>query len=566
MIDSAPSDHHRGHRSRARRAGVTGLAVLSAVGLLAPACGTKSPDVTATPEAVSPYANEIVSDANPTKGGRLIYGVPAESSSFNPVLASWAAYSLVIARSIYDNLAEYDEAGNPQPYLAESITSNADYTRWSVKLRPGVVFSNGKKVNAQIVVDMQRAIKSSPIVGVVFSRIADWEIKDDLSFDVVMNTPWSGYFNAMASQVGTVADPDWLTSPDVQHPIGTGPFIVDRWDVNKEMVLRKNPNYWRKDDKGNQFPYLDGITYKVITEESARIEALRKGDIDIMMQTYATPTVAALIGEAKAGAYQAFDDKQFEGPEDYILTNTSKAPLNDVDARRALAFALNLDDYVATITGGLDTPADSPWKPNSQWYSPVNYPKYDPVEATRLVNLVKARNGGKFSVTLLGNPSNESNRVTQYLQEQWAKVGIDVKLDSILQQTKIIKMLTGDYDLAFTQQFDNPQASAENVYWLNWPLAPGAPNLNFSRVNDPEVDRLTAEAWSVKGEKEKAAYAAIAKRFGEIVPFVWLAHASRTIVATNSVMNVVRSTLPDGDPMLQFIQGSHSVHQIWLKR
>jgi peptide/nickel transport system substrate-binding protein len=551
-----------GHR---RRRGTVGAAALVALGMLAPACGGQTAETGAAPPS-SQYANETATTQDPTPGGRLVYGIPAETSSFNPLLATWASYSLTIAKSIYDGLATYDETGTPRPDLAESIEHNADHTVWTIKLRPGVTFSNGKPLNAASVVAMQRAIKASPVLSDVFARVADWEIKNDLTFDVKMNRPWTSFLVAMASQVGVVADPDWLNSADVTHPIGTGPFVVDNWDVNHEMVLRKNPTYWRKDKKGVAYPYLDGITYKVMVDETDRTRALQSGTIDMMMQNYATPSVAALITEARTGKYQAFDDKQFEGPEDYILTNTTKAPLNDVDARRALATALDLDDYVKTVTGGLDTPADGPWKPGSPWYTPSKYPKYDPVEAKRLVEAVKARNGGTFTLKLLGNPSAESTRVQQWLQDKWAKVGIEVTIETTAQQSKIIRMLQGDYELALTQQFDNPNPASEVVYWADNHKAPGALNINFSRISDPVVSELADRAWSTTGDVEKQVYADMGKRLGEVVPYVWLSHASRTVIAHPEVVNVVRATLPDGTPMLQFTQGAHRVHQIWVKR
>jgi len=196
----------------------------------------------------------------------------------------------------------------------------------------------------------------------------------------------------------------------------------------------------------------------------------------------------------------------------------------------------------------------------------VNYPKFDLAEATRLVNQVKARNGGKFSLTLLGSTSPESTRVMNWLSEQWGKAGIEVKLDNVAQQTKIIKMLQGQFDLVLTQQFDNPQAGSDNVYWMNFGLPPEALQISFARITDPELNRLAEDAWSVKGEQETEDYKAVARRLAEVVPYVWLGHASRTVIAKNSVVNVVRATLPDGTPMLQFTQGSHPVHQIWLKR
>jgi peptide/nickel transport system substrate-binding protein len=273
------------------------------------------------------------------------------------------------------------------------------------------------------------------------------------------------------------------------------------------------------------------------------------------------------MAAAQSGKYQAFTDTKLEGAEDYVLVNTSKAPLNDVNARRALAMALDLKAYVADITSGVDQPADSPFAPGSPWYSKVDYPTFNPGEARRLVEDVKARNGGSFTVNLLAQESQESNRLQQWLQSQWAKVGIDVRLDTKPQQAKIILMVRGDYDLALTQQFDDPNPANGFPFWKSFGKGPGELTLNFSRLNDPVVNGLVDEAMGapdVNVQKEK--WGAVQQRLAQQVPYVWLAHATRTVVASPALVSVIRATTPDGAAMLEFTQGSHSLHQVWIKR
>jgi peptide/nickel transport system substrate-binding protein len=556
-----------GPDGRWRPAATAGLALVVATALLAGACGTNPSEQTTPPnDRGRQYVNESMSDAAPVIGGQIVYGVPAETSSFHPALASWASYSLTIARAIYDTLAVYDENGDVQPYLAERFDHDAAYTNWTVTLRDAITYSNGKPLTAESFVATQRALKASPVLAEVFDGVSSWEVTGPRTFVMHGARPWTSFPLGMAAQIGVAVDPDWLSSDDITHPVGTGPFIVDHWDVNKEIVLKKNPTYWRKDERGVAYPYLDQVTFRVIVDETARADALRKGEIDLMMLTYATPSVGEMLNAARAGSFQAFSDKRFETPEDYVLINTARPPFNGIEARTALARAIDLDDYVAKVTGGLDEPADSPWKPGSPWYSPVEYPKYDPAEAHRLVDLVKERNGGQFRVTLLGNPSNESVRIQQYLQEQWARAGIEVNLESTPQQTKIIRMIQGDYQLALTQQFDNVNPGQDTVYWQDWHKPLGQLSLNFSRIADADLTRLSLEGLGAEGALQKEKYAAMARRINELLPFVWLAHASRTVIAKPRLVNVVRATLPNGRTMLEFIQGSHPIHQIWLRR
>jgi peptide/nickel transport system substrate-binding protein len=292
------------------------VAVLALVAAVSGSCGSeKTAEQAPSPaDRGSQYLSETASDAAPAVGGRIVYGVPAETSSFHPALASWASYSLTIARAIYDTAGVYDGNGDVQPYLAERFDHDAGYTTWTTTLRDGITYTNGKPLTAESFVAAQRAMKTSPVLAEVFDGIIGWDVTGPRTFVMHAVRPWTSFPEAMASQIGVAVDPDWLSSDDITHPVGTGPFVVDRWDLNKEMVLKKNPRYWRKDQWGNALPYLDQVTFRVVVDETARTEGLRKGELDIMMQTYATPSVAEMLGDARSGKFQAFSDKRFETP------------------------------------------------------------------------------------------------------------------------------------------------------------------------------------------------------------------------------------------------------------
>jgi peptide/nickel transport system substrate-binding protein len=545
-------------------------ALLLTVGVVAAGCGrsTESDSGAAAGDGQTrQFVNETRTTDTPVTGGSIVYGIPGETNSFNPTLAQWASYSLTEARTFFDWLAVIDEQGKAQPYLAESFEHDADYRTWTVTLRDGISFTNGKPLTAEAVVRGQQFVKASPVVGETMNLVDSFEVKDRRSYVVHMNKPWASYPEGLASQIGAVVDPDWLVNGDIYHPVGTGPFTVDSWELGKQLTLQRNPNYWRKDERGTPYPYLDSVVFKVIPDEAARADALRRGDIDLMLQTLASPTMKDSLAAAQSGKYQAFSDRKLEGAEDYVLVNTSKAPLNDVNARRALAMALDLKAYVAEITSGVDEPADGFFAPGSPWYTTVDYPTYNATEARRLVEEVKARNGGSFTVNLLAQESQESARLQQWLQAQWAKVGIDVRLDTKPQQTKIILMVRGDYDLALTQQFDDPNPANAFPFWKSFGKGPGELTLNFSRLADPVINGLVDEAMGlpdVNAQKEK--WGAVQQRLAQQVPYVWLAHASRTVVASPALVNVVRATSPGGAPMLELTQASHPLHQVWIKR
>jgi len=474
-----------------------------------------------------------------------------------------------VARALFDTLYLYDADGNVRPNLVAKSEHNDDFTVWTTTLRPNIKFHNGKKVTANDVIRDQEYFRTSPVLGGAYARtyIDRSEIIDELTYRVFTKRPWPTMPHAGTTQLAVVADPDWLTSPDWAHPIGTGPFKIESWNLGKNMVLTRNPDYWRTDQWGNHLPYLDKLEYQVIPSDQERAEALAAGRVDVMMQTLATPAIAGMREQCKAGRLQCYSDEKGETPEDFVVLNTTKPPFNDVDARRALALAVDRDDYVRRVTGGLVETADGMYGPSSPWYSPSAYPAYDPTTAKRLVNGVKARNKGVFRFELIAPATEDAARMTAYLQEAWKRVGIDVTVSTMDNQKKIINLVTGAYQASLTQQFDAAHPVV-NIAFFDPDQNSGALTLSFPRLSDPELSSLVEMFLRLPPEMPqwRAVNAKIMDRLNELVPFIWLDHAPRTILARPNVVNVVRSTLPDGELAEDFLLGSHPVSQIWIKR
>ena len=127
-----------------------------------------------------------------------------------------------------------------------------------------------------------------------------------------------------------LADPGTCKS----NLIGTGPFKLDHWTVNQELVVNKNPDYWQKDAKGNQLPYLDKITFKPIAEAGQRVNSLQGGQLDVM-HTSDGQQVDAL--NQMASQFNLMKEKPGRREVRYYLMNAAKPPLDDLNARMAVA-------------------------------------------------------------------------------------------------------------------------------------------------------------------------------------------------------------------------------------
>jgi ABC-type transport system substrate-binding protein len=386
--------------------------------------------------------------------------------------------------------------------------------------------------------------------------------KGDLAVTVDLTEPWANFPILLASQVGVVGDPDWLESKDSLKPIGTGPFTFDTWEIGNKLTVKKNGTYWRKDKDGIAYPYLDTIEFRPMSDPDSRAKAFKAKDIDIM-ETYSGSQIADFRTQADA---QVFSNPKGEIAEDFVLLNTQAPPFDDVDARRALAYATDKKTFIDLLNGGSTEAANGIFQPSSPWYADSGYPQYDPAKAKELVDKVKAKHGS-FTFEAMASPSQDGQRGQQILQQQWADVGIDVQLKTVEQATIIINVVTGNFQATNWLQFSAPDPVLDSL-WIDPKLAtkPPAFSLNFSRLQDEEMGAAYRKARaSSDAQVRKQAFADVQKRMSDQIPFVFLFHQQVAVVASSRVQNIVNWTLPDGAKGIDIQEGAHPVYQLSLK-
>ena len=541
---------------------LTGLLTIS---LLAGACGSSTSGSPSGPtEGTTGRDNtgivETKAEEKPTLGGKLVYGLNAETNGWNPGTNQWGAAGLEVSRAIFDTLAAYDEHSQIHPFLAEAFEHDATYTNWTIKLRAGVLLHNGKTVDADVVRRNLAFLKSSPVTGGAFLYVKSISTKDPLSVAVELTEPWATFPILLASQVGVVGDADWIESKDSVKPIGTGPFSLQTWEIGNKLIAQKNPHYWRKDKDGIAYPYLDSIEFRPLPDQAARAAALKARDVDII-HTYSWQQITDFRADSDV---QTYSNPAGEIPEDFILLNTQAPPFDDVDARRALAYATDRKAIVDLLGGDPTQLAGGIFQKESPWYVDSGYPDFDLAKAKELVDKVKAKHGS-FTFSSTAPPSQD--RRQQILQQQWAAAGIDVKLETSEQATQIINVVTGNFQATNWLQFSAPDPSADSL-WVDPTLAtkPPAFSLNFSRITDPALgEAFRVARASADPTARKDAFATVQKRMSDQIPFVFLFHEQAAIVATNRVQNIVNWTLPDGTKGLDVQEGAHPLYQISLK-
>ncbi len=322
------------------RRGVAGAAAVAAVALVGIGCGAKGATSTSSDTSVVPQrvnTGLVETDDAPVMGGKIVYGINAETNGWNPGTNQWAPAGLTVMRTFFDTMTAFDQDSVIKPYAGE-FTHNDDYSEWYFTLRPNMVFHNGKPVNAAAVARDQNYMRKSPVTKQAYPYTTAVEARDELTVVFKESQKWVTFPQVFATQVGVISDPDWLESNDGIHPIGSGPFAIDSWQIGNKLTVKKNPNYWQKDAAGRAYPYLDEIEFRIITDNNSRSAALEAGDVDII-EASDPQSILRFQEPAKLEDYQVFSNSKAEMSEVFIMLNNKVAPFDDVNARRALAFA-----------------------------------------------------------------------------------------------------------------------------------------------------------------------------------------------------------------------------------
>lgn len=520
---------------------------------------------TTTNDVTSTNLNASESKEPPRPGGKLVYAVADEQNGWNPAMNEWSTSGIQISKTIFDTLTAFDENNQVHPFLLESYEPNRDFTTWTLRLRPGIRLSNGKPVTAETIVRNQEAYRDSPVVGGAYYRVRSFEAVDPLTVVVRLSSPWSSYPLMLTTQVGVVADPDWLASYDGLNPIGTGPFTLRQWNIDRDLTVVRNPGYWRKTPAGQKYPFLDSIEFRVIPDGTVRAQALESGAVDVIESS--DPAQLQAYQRRSHEEFQVFANPKANAGKYLVMLNLMAAPFDDNDARLALAYATDQRAFIRDTGAGDVEPVDSPISPGSKWYVNSGYPTYDPARARMLVQAVKKRHKGKFSFTIRGWPDEIATRQLHVLAEQWKDVGIDANVEVVDNDKLMIWAVTGDYQATLWYQFDSPDPAIDST-WFNPELAKAPPewSLNFARVTDPQVNAGIGDLMTTTDDlQQKTAWGIIQLRLGALCPYIWLYQTKSGVIARTKVVNVTKWTLPDGAPGLDLGGGAHPLQQVWLR-
>src|SRR2546430_7570244 len=268
----------------------------------------------------------------------------------------------------------------PRPELAESWQISPDAHTWTFKLREGVKFHDGQEMtSADVKFTFDRLFESSPGKS-DFIAVDKVEPAGKYGVKFITKEPFAGLLAALGGFWGFIINEAGVKKHgDLNKAaVGTGPYVLEDWKVEQQMVLKKNPSYFKKG-----LPHVDRLILRVIPDEANIVAALRTGQIH-----------HAFIEDNKN--YNLLkDEKSFTGYRssrlgyDYLNISANRGPLKDVRVRQAISWAVDRSQVMRVATAGfgrLTAPCTAPMKqwqlPEEQW---MKYYKPDLDRAKKLM-------------------------------------------------------------------------------------------------------------------------------------------------------------------------------------
>lgn len=367
------------------------------------------------------------------------FGIRTDVSSIDPHYHVYSPNSAVW-RHIFDALVWTEANTRQRPALAESYATVADDI-WEFKLRPNVTFHDGTPFTAEdVAFSLARApnVPNSPSSYSQYTKmISRVEVVNPLTIRIHTKGPAPTLPIDMASVaiISKKAAEGKATSDfnSGAAAIGTGPYRFVEWVAGGQVVLARNPTYWRGAE-----PW-DRVIRKPIANDGARVAALLSGDVDIIegvpgvdrARLASTPNLALHECDSLRIVYLHMDSNRDSSPEvaDANGNKMDRNPLKDPRVRHAMSLAINRTALTDKLLSGQAKPAGQYMAPGMPGSSP-NLPvlPYDPVKAQALLKEAGYPNG--FSLVLNGSNDRFASdaQVTQAVGQMLARIGIKTEV------------------------------------------------------------------------------------------------------------------------------------------
>lgn len=374
-----------------------------------------------------------------TDGNYLIVAQGTKPKSLDP--HKFNDFSIIsVTEHVFNTLVTLDDNRNVVPELAEAweyITPQEII----FKIRKNVKFHNGELLTANDVVFSLKRMINEPSSYTLVRDIENVEKIDDFSVKVTLKNPSAPFlYNLSMPLTAILNEKAYKETPDEVsvRPIGTGPFKVKEWGVGERVVLDSFKDYF----KGA--PKVDGVIFKTIAETTTKMIALETGEVDLI---YGVAPIDFKTIESKENLTLFYKNSM---TTDYLVINTNKKYLDNLDIRKAIHYAINKQGIIDAIYLGRGHIANSPVNPLIFGsYQNIHTYSFNPEKSKEILANAGIK-PGEVNLKIWCSENPIRVQIAQIIQENLKNVGINAKIEIVETGTYLDKTAKGEHDISLT--------------------------------------------------------------------------------------------------------------------
>ncbi len=472
----------------------------------------------------------------------LVYA-SGDYTRINPAMDEHGEINILL----FDGLTAHDGDNAVVPGLAESWAFDEETCAYTFHMRHGVTWHDGEPVTAEdvkftieAIMDPANLSENAPN----FEDVTAIDVVDEHTIRFTLAAPNVAFLDYMTMAVlpeHLLAGEDFQTADFFRHPVGTGPYKLERWDEGQAITLVKNPDYF----KGPA--HIDRIVFKIVPDDSARAMQMRSGELDLALLT-------------------PRDGETFTGLEGYDVYNMKTSDYRGIlfnfrnpywtenrDVIPAVCCAIDREAILESVLLGHGETAYGPLQRNVYNFSDVDHYDYDPARAESILTAAGAekqddgfyyRNGEKLGFVIDVAAGDQVRLdMAQAAAQQLRAVGLDVTVE-------IPAVVDWGSQMAYLIGWGSPFDADDHTYKV-FGTDKGA---NYSGYSNADVDRYLTEARRSDDPAVRAeAYAGFQRALADDPAFTFICYIDADYVAKDTIHGV------DPDKVL----GHHGVGIFW---
>ena len=306
-------------------------------------------------------------------GGRFVVTNISDAKTFNPVVAKETSTTDITDRMFAGIVRRSQLTLEWEPGLAERWDISEDQKTITLYLRSGLTWSDGDPITADEIVwsvneiykneEVETSTRDALIVG---DEFAEFELIDDLSYRIVLPSVYAGIFEIASigpmprhifeplieADGAAAVNSFWGVDTDVSTIVGNGPFLIDEYVPSERVVMTPNPNYYEKDEWGQQLPYLDEFVIEFVEDQDTKLARFVAGETDalglrgedygvLVDQQESDNFLIYNVGPASSTQFITFNQNPIEGDEDGGIEPPALTWLSNKTFRQAMAHLID---------------------------------------------------------------------------------------------------------------------------------------------------------------------------------------------------------------------------------